>query len=55
MTTEQVRLEFEGEDAEDFRLVKERLGLKLNTEVVRFLIKKEAEQIRATVPEGADC
>jgi len=40
-----IRIDFKGEDAEKFLYVQNHLGLKNSTEVVRYLIQKEAETI----------
>jgi hypothetical protein len=46
-----VRLELEGEYAERFRAIKNDLGLKQNTEVIRSLIKNAYSRIQPTAEQ----
>jgi hypothetical protein len=46
-----IRLDLKGEEAETFRSIQRQLGLKNSTEVVRFLIQKEAQERRLQEPE----
>ncbi len=41
-----IRINFEGEEAERFNVVKEHMGLKQNTEVIRALISGKYQEIK---------
>jgi len=41
-----IRIDFEGTEAEKFRTVKEYMGLKQNTEVIRALISEKFNEIQ---------
>ena len=40
-----IRLELKGENAKKFHTIKQRYGLKKNTEIIRFLISQEYAKI----------
>ena len=42
-----IRINFEGDEAEKFEVVKKHIGLKQNTEVIRALIVGKYNEIRA--------
>jgi len=41
-----IRIDFEGTEAEKFRVVKQHLGLKQNTEVIRVLISEKYNEVQ---------
>jgi hypothetical protein len=41
-----VRVEFKGKKAKDFKIVKDDSGLEANTEVIRNLVTEKANQIK---------
>jgi len=41
-----IRIDFEGAEAEKFRVVKQHLGLKQNTEVIRVLISEKYNEVQ---------
>lgn len=45
-----IRIDFVGEDAEKFQVVKRWMGLKQNTEVIRALIAEKYLEILTTIP-----
>lgn len=42
-----IRVDFEGAEAEKFKIVKEYIGLKQNTEVIRALISEKYNEIQS--------